>query len=60
MTQRLAYRPREVAALIGRGEGTIYSDIAAGVLYAVRRGHRLVIPAGAVAAYVAGTPYKPQ
>ena len=46
--ERLAYRPKEIPALTGIGQGRIYELIAQGALPSVTIGRRILVPAEAL------------
>lgn len=43
----------EAAEVLGLGRSLVYSEIAAGRLHTIKVGRRRLVPAGAVAAYIA-------
>ncbi len=52
--ERLAYRPKELPALTGIGQGRIYELIAQGVLPSMTIGRRILIPADALKRFLNG------
>lgn len=46
--ERKAYRPVEVAAVLGVSRAWVYRLIQEGEIQSIKVGHRLLIPAGAV------------
>ncbi len=51
---RVAYSVEEVRAALGIGRNTLYDMIAVGRIRVVKAGRRTLIPASALAAYLAG------
>jgi excisionase family DNA binding protein len=53
-SQRLAYRPKELPAITGIGEGRIYRLIAEGRIKSFRIGSRIIVPAEALHEFLRG------
>ena len=51
---RLAYRPREIAAMTGLSKSTVYGEIAAGRLQSVQHGKAIVVTVDAYQEWVRG------
>ncbi len=52
---RLAYRPKELPAITGIGEGRIYRLIAEGRIRSLTLGHRIIVPAAALDEFLRGS-----
>jgi len=52
--ERLAYKPKELAKMLGLAQGTIYELIAQRALESVTVGRRIIVPAEAIRRFLAG------
>lgn len=49
-----AYKPADLQPLLGLGRSTVYNLLRSGELRSVRVGRRIIVPAAAVADFLAG------
>lgn len=52
MNERMAYRPEEVAELLGLGRTTVFVLLKSGELESVKAGRARLVPAGAITRYL--------